>query len=401
MRHRSLLRRRGFVASLVAVGLVVALATSGGSASAQSVESLRDKASRIAAELDQLAVRSGQLNEQYLQTQQDISDLQAEQELNAIAVTEAQSSLDTTRQQAAGYLVEAYMGAGAYDQIAIGSASPNEAVNQQVLLEVLKGDRERMSDGIAADKDDLEQKASELEDSGVALEALQGDQARIVDQLESSVDRQQELLNSTKGELDAAVKAEQARVAAAAAATAQAHARAAIESAAATARADARAAAEAAAARTTSAASARTAPVTAPRTGAAPSAPVFEPPPVPASPSNSGAAGAIAAAKTRLGTPYRWGGTTPAGFDCSGLMLWSWAQVGVSLPRTSGAQRSATQRITFEQLQPGDLVFTGNPIHHVGMYIGGGQMIHSPQTGDVVKISAVRSGSSVTYGRIG
>lgn len=103
---------------------------------------------------------------------------------------------------------------------------------------------------------------------------------------------------------------------------------------------------------------------------------------------------------SRLGTPYRWGGTTPAGFDCSGLMLWSWAQAGVSLPRTSGAQRAYTQRITFAQLQPGDLVFSGNPVYHVGMYIGGGQMIHSPQTGDVVKISAVRSGGSVSYGRI-
>jgi cell wall-associated NlpC family hydrolase len=100
---------------------------------------------------------------------------------------------------------------------------------------------------------------------------------------------------------------------------------------------------------------------------------------------------------SRMGTPYRWGGTTPAGFDCSGLMLWSWAQAGVSLPRTSGAQRSYTQRISAAQLQPGDLVFTGNPVSHVGMYIGGGQMIHSPHTGDVVKISAVRGTS---YGRI-
>lgn len=103
---------------------------------------------------------------------------------------------------------------------------------------------------------------------------------------------------------------------------------------------------------------------------------------------------------SRLGTPYRWGGTTPAGFDCSGLMLWSWAQAGVSLPRTSGAQRAYTQRISAAQLQPGDLVFTGNPVYHVGMYIGGGQMIHSPHTGDVVKVSAVRSGGSVSYGRI-
>lgn len=82
-------------------------------------------------------------------------------------------------------------------------------------------------------------------------------------------------------------------------------------------------------------------------------------------------------------------------------MLWSWAQAGVSLPRTSGAQRAATQRISYDQLQPGDLVFSGNPVHHVGMYIGGGQMIHSPRTGDVVKISPVRVMGNTHYGRIG
>jgi cell wall-associated NlpC family hydrolase len=108
----------------------------------------------------------------------------------------------------------------------------------------------------------------------------------------------------------------------------------------------------------------------------------------------------VSAALSRLGTPYRWGGTTPAGFDCSGLMLWSWAHAGVSLPRTSGAQRAYTQRISFNQLQPGDLIFSGNPVYHVGMYIGGGQMVHSPQTGDVAKISSVRTGGSTSYGRV-
>ena len=106
---------------------------------------------------------------------------------------------------------------------------------------------------------------------------------------------------------------------------------------------------------------------------------------------------------SRMGTPYRYGGSTPAGFDCSGLMMWSWAQVGVSLPRTSGAQRSATQRITRDQLAPGDLVFSGSPVSHVGMYIGGGQMVHSPHTGDVVKVSSIdrMGGGSMSFGRVG
>ncbi|MEZ5350866.1 MAG: NlpC/P60 family protein [Microthrixaceae bacterium] len=87
---------------------------------------------------------------------------------------------------------------------------------------------------------------------------------------------------------------------------------------------------------------------------------------------------------------YRYGGSSPStGFDCSGLMMWSWAQVGVGLPRTSRAQFAATQRISMSQIQPGDLVFYGSPVYHVGMYVGGGMMIDSPRTGKPVSIRPV------------
>jgi peptidoglycan DL-endopeptidase CwlO len=92
-----------------------------------------------------------------------------------------------------------------------------------------------------------------------------------------------------------------------------------------------------------------------------------------------------------LGTPYRWGGTTPSGFDCSGFMKYVFAHFGVNLPRTSDGQFGVGQRISRDDLQPGDLVFFGAPgnPHHVGMYVGNNYYIHSPQTGDVVKISAM------------
>lgn len=92
-----------------------------------------------------------------------------------------------------------------------------------------------------------------------------------------------------------------------------------------------------------------------------------------------------------MGTPYRWGGTTPSGFDCSGFMKYVFAHFGVNLPRTSDSQFGVGQRISRDSLQPGDLVFFGAPgnPHHVGMYVGDNCYIHSPQTGDVVKISAM------------
>ncbi len=92
-----------------------------------------------------------------------------------------------------------------------------------------------------------------------------------------------------------------------------------------------------------------------------------------------------------LGVPYSWGGSSPSGFDCSGLVMYVYAQVGVSLPHYTGAQWSYGVPVSRSDLQPGDLVFFDG-LGHVGIYIGGGQFVHAPQTGDVVKISSLSEG---------
>jgi len=95
-------------------------------------------------------------------------------------------------------------------------------------------------------------------------------------------------------------------------------------------------------------------------------------------------------ARRYLGVPYRWGGTSPTtGFDCSGFTQHVFRQVGVNLPRVSRDQINAGQRVNRADLQPGDLVFFGSPIHHVGIYAGGGQMIHSPTHGQGVRFTAI------------
>ena len=114
----------------------------------------------------------------------------------------------------------------------------------------------------------------------------------------------------------------------------------------------------------------------------APAAPVY----VPAS---GGAATAVAAARSKLGDPYVWGAAGPGSFDCSGLTMWAWSQAGVSLPHSSSMQYSSGSKVSVSSLQPGDLVFYGSPIHHVALYVGGGQVIHAPQTGDVVRYASV------------
>jgi cell wall-associated NlpC family hydrolase len=98
--------------------------------------------------------------------------------------------------------------------------------------------------------------------------------------------------------------------------------------------------------------------------------------------------GAASAALSELGTPYVWAGSAPGGFDCSGLVMWAFAQVGVSLPHSSYAQYGYGVPVSRDQLQAGDLVFFDG-LGHVGIYIGGDQFVHAPHSGDVVKISSL------------
>jgi cell wall-associated NlpC family hydrolase len=115
----------------------------------------------------------------------------------------------------------------------------------------------------------------------------------------------------------------------------------------------------------------------------------------------AGAAGAIAAARSQLGVPYHWAMASPGvGFDCSGLVMWAYSRVGISLPHSSSAMYAMTQRISYSQLQPGDLVFNGSPVHHVGIYVGGGQMINAPHTGANVEYDPIGYAGVVSFGRI-
>jgi cell wall-associated NlpC family hydrolase len=95
----------------------------------------------------------------------------------------------------------------------------------------------------------------------------------------------------------------------------------------------------------------------------------------------------VAVAMRQLGKPYAYGAAGPNAFDCSGLTMYCYSKVGIELPHASIEQPRYGVRVSKTALAPGDLVFFYNPIHHVGMYIGGGKFIHAPRTGDVVKIS--------------
>ena len=104
-------------------------------------------------------------------------------------------------------------------------------------------------------------------------------------------------------------------------------------------------------------------------------------------------AGVVGIATQYLGVPYVWGGASPSGFDCSGFVMYVFAQVGISLPHNTVAQWGYSNAVSVprNELEPGDLVFFAG-LGHVGIYVGGGQFIHAPHTGDVVRIDSLSEG---------
>lgn len=111
---------------------------------------------------------------------------------------------------------------------------------------------------------------------------------------------------------------------------------------------------------------------------------------------------AIAFAQSQIGKPYQWGGAGPASYDCSGLVMVAWSKAEVMLPHSAQYQYNLTTRVAIADLQPGDLVFYGTPkaVYHVGLYIGDGQMIDAPETGEDVQVQTVYGPNLLGGGRV-
>ncbi|MEU8332543.1 NlpC/P60 family protein [Micromonospora sp. NPDC048839] len=127
----------------------------------------------------------------------------------------------------------------------------------------------------------------------------------------------------------------------------------------------------------------------------------LRPAPCPGSYPGGAAGTAVKFACAQIGKPYVWGAEGPNSYDCSGLMLAAWAKAGVSLPHNAAAQSRVTKNVSKGDLRPGDLVFYYSDIHHVGMYVGGGWVVHASQAGQPVKMKKVDDGPIHSYGRPG
>ena len=128
-----------------------------------------------------------------------------------------------------------------------------------------------------------------------------------------------------------------------------------------------------------------------PTTSAVSAAPVAAP--------TSAAQAVVDTALAQQGKPYVWAGAGPSSFDCSGLTQYAFAAAGISLPHSSSMQSTMGVPVSADALQPGDLLFFYSPVSHVGIYIGNGQMVHAPTSGDVVKVVDVSYMPGLTAAR--
>jgi cell wall-associated NlpC family hydrolase len=395
--------RRGATAVVVAAGLMVGATAIVPSAGADEIGDKQSEARQVADQLEALQARLMDVSAQAEKVSYERS--LAEQE-----VAEAQSLLDQTngeletkRGAVRDAAVEAYQSGNDSPEFdAFLTSDANTGLQKRTYLESRTGDMRDVVDELSAVQQKAEDDKARLEEAQEAVEAKAAELEALREASSKAVADQQAVNAKVQGELQTLVAEEQQRRAE------EAQRAAAAQQAAAAAR-QAQAQAEAPATQAQGQGRAPAPAVAAPappRAGAGtgggnqvvvPSNPA--PPPV-----GSRAQGAISAALSRVGKgTYVWGAAGPNNFDCSGIVLWAYAQVGVSLPHYSGAQYNMTTRISASQLQPGDLVFWGSGgSEHVAIYMGGNQLVHAFGSGNGVRVTALAGWwkPPTGYGRI-
>jgi cell wall-associated NlpC family hydrolase len=356
----------------LAAGLLLAVSP----AAADPIQSKREQAQAIMAQVEGLNHDLEQTVEAWNYANIQLDKTEADLASNTKHLKAARKSLVVAQERIAERLRELYVrGEGDSTlEVILGARSLDDIVARLDAIE-------RVSSQDASILQAVKRYRKEVETRRVTLQEARVEQARIVEQqaaqkasIESRIAEQNRLLSSVKDEI-ARIRAEEQRRQAELAAQARA-----------------RAAAQQAAAQAAAAAPQQTA------------TPTYEPAVDPAIYDIPAAkyGGVVGIALQYLGVPYVWGGSSPStGFDCSGFIMYVYAQVGVSLPHHAASQYSYGVAVPRELLAPGDLVFFSG-LGHAGIYIGGGQFVHAPHTGDVVKISSMsdRWGSYVGARRI-
>ena len=376
-------------AACLLVACVVVAATAPLPASADPIAEKRAEAERIAEELDAQGERISILAEQVNNARIEAERVEAEAAAAAAELARAEREVAASEARLKLQAVNAYVRGGRLPavQVIITGSSDEIGVRREYIRTVMSQEQDALSAFRVAREQRTARKAS-LEDSRrAARDALAAVEAGRRSAAAAEA-QQRATLSRVQGELTTLVEADRKRREEEAARKAREELarRQAVEEAA---RRQRQAQEEEARRARTPGATTTT---TTPGSGATDG---------PTRPPAPGADAAVAEAKRQLGKPYEWGAAGPDSFDCSGLTQWAWKAGGRSLPHSSQAQYSATSRVGLDQLQPGDLVFYGNPIHHVGIYVGDGQMVEASETGKPVRYASIFRRDYVGAGRVG
>lgn len=355
------------------VALVAALPTQ--AAPKQEIASKRAQAEEVRRQLAELGAQLEPAIERYNKSVAELKQVNAEIAFNQKQIKVTEANLRVTQVELDAKLEQSYR-VGEPDLLA-------SVLSQQSLSQILAVtdlfDRSQhqaadMIGGLQKTKKSLTRQKQDLQVAQDRAAALKADRAAEKKRIDAGIAQSQELVSGLEGEIqqliqEEAARQEQLRREALAALAAQ--------------QAETNAPGNDVA---IGGSVADTATADAGSTDAAPAAAAEVPIDLPATDGSVGAQ-AVSIAMQYLGVPYVWGGSSPGGFDCSGLTSYVYAQLGIGLSHYTGSQWNEGTRVPADQLLPGDLVFFHSDLHHMGMYIGNGQMIHAPQTGDVVKIS--------------
>jgi cell wall-associated NlpC family hydrolase len=378
------------VALVAALGLPTAVISSSRPASADQIADAKAQAAAITAKIQATEAQIQSLTGQVTAADYRLSQLQGQIAASRSQMAKDQSQVSKDQSQLRTQAISDYTSNGASSQVTqMFSSNPNTSGIRSEYSSIATGNVTTTIDNLHSAQTQLQNTQNALEQQQTQATTTRNNLAAETSQATSLAQQDQQTLNSVNANIQNLVQQQEAAQEAAAKAAAAAAFNAKVAAA-------QTAAAQAAAQQAQSSGAADTG---GSGSGASPAAPV---PTAPLPPLAPGAAGAVQAAEREIGVPYVWGGNTPAGFDCSGLVQWSYAQVGISLPHYSGAQYEDTTHIPLADIEPGDLLFYGpGGSEHVAMYVGGGSMIEAPYTGASVWITGVRTGDGfVGVGRV-